>query len=1501
MSWSLSSAPLPLVENPNLQRVATEEGLTQGSVYSLLQDRQGFLWLATEGGLSRYDGYRVLNYQGEGRELADKIIYSLYYDSRGEILVGTESHGLYRLNPERGELEQVLVHYFRSDPDLPQQVDVIIEDEKDNLWLGLLEDVVYFDVSTGEYEVRYSLSEEERAAHEMIRAMEYVNGHLFIGTSTGLRLLDIETGDVRDLQLANNNLGQHSRNVKQLHIDKQGQLWVGTVAGLFRFQRHQVDALLKGDNDPVAELIVDGLNIWHILPDGDDFLLGTNQGLYRLDAEQNLQFVLRLSDGLFHISDDSILKILKDHQSNLWMATKSDGVFRWSPDSAYFTNLHKNNRYGQGINHDNIWSLHQDAQGMLWIGSEDGLNRYDPSTQEMHSFAFNLEQQPAGQWEYGATEIFPAGDGKLWVNARSSLRLFDPEQGLVVESPLDDKLPDYPWGTTMDEHGDLWFVTQDGFYRYRPESDELIRIEALNGMLDPAWAHGFIGTYPGQPNKLLISMTGSLWSFDSDSGDLTKLHALREGQLSAYQGPESVVLDEYGVLWIAYSGYGLFGLDAGTLEQKFLYRKQDKLSSDAVYGLQLDSEGNLWMSSHGGLMRLNTKTQHIRHFTHMDGLATNEFNAGAYTHLADGRLAYGSMKGVTLFDPQSYTDTKETAPASLITELDLLSAPLDMPLSDLSGRELTLEHDDVGLKVSFSTLNYGNLEQTLYQYSITGKDNIDYPPTRNAQVLIPKLRSGDHQFKVSAIDPRTGEMGPAASLSIRVRYPPWGSPLAYAFYALIVLVLMSWWWRRKNLQARELTVAHQALQMREEQLQLALSGSNSGVWDWQSNTGLMYQPRLKQLGYTDTDSITIEHYIELLHPHDKAAFEQNWSRFIQGEADHFDLSYRIRDEIGQWHWYRDLGRVVEWDKDEGISRISGTCTDVTHTRVNEEKLRLFGEAFRHTRDWVLIFNSERLPIAANQAFCEALGIDSEADIGLQLQSFISNEQRLFYRRVMGTLEAGQHWRGELDIEGQDNRLHNLMVSINAVSAESYDEISHYIVVMTDISEQKSAQEELRLMANYDSLTGLPNRNLLLDRIQHGIDHARRARQKLAVLFIDLDKFKQVNDSLGHEAGDQLLLEIAARLKDSLRLDDTVGRLGGDEFVVVIEDIQDKSRLAGLARKIIAEIDQPIAIGNHKVSVSASVGIALYPDDAKAPSDLLKSADIAMYQAKANGRNRHQYFTLQMNQQVHNRLLMENRLKAAFKKGEFENHYQPIVDIESGQTVGFELLLRWRCDGEMISPGEFIPLAEELGLIVPMTWQAMDRGMLALSHWHATGTKPYLAINLSARHFEAGLRPEEVVSRLNCFGLPVSAIRFEITEGVLMKDYDKSRSCMQKLHNAGLRFSLDDFGTGYSSLKYLKDFPIQTIKIDQSFVRDIGVDHNDEAIIKTTLLMAESLNMNCVAEGIETPEQVAFFKQQGCKLLQGFLFSRPQPASEIPAMLGRDWRKMLPLSAKSQEE
>ncbi|GAB3027700.1 EAL domain-containing protein [Bowmanella dokdonensis] len=1484
----------PLIEIPNIFRVSTEEGLSQSTVNSLLLDKAGFLWLATDGGLNRFDGYRIRRIAGSEGELSENSVYELYQDSQGLIWAGTADMGLYKINPDSGDISQALVHYYKEEPTLPQEVELVREEQTGKLWVAMTEDLLLFEPDTGHHQVVFGLSEQERAAHHLIRAFAQHGDYLYIGTSAALYQLNTRTGLQRKILFEPEGEYNDSNNVKQLHLDGQGYLWAGTVKGLFRLSIADFESTLDLEIRPLP--LLEGRNIWKILPDGEHLLLGTDDGLFRLDSlTGEVQHLLRLTDSRFQISDGSIIDILRDNQGNLWLATWADGAFRWSPHSLKFRNLHRSTRQGKGLSHDVIWSLHQSEDGRLWIGTEDGLSVYLPREDRIEPVP--LAKGPLKPYHSGGIlSILPATEGRLWLGSYEGIKLFDPASGevrspLATRPELSEILAGDVWGLQQDNEGNLWFASAEGFFRYQPEDQRLVHLESINENLDPGWSNGFVGEMPGQPGKMLVSMAGALWQYDKESAELSKLHQFDQINALRFQTPNSVALDNQGILWIAYSGLGLVGIDANTLETRHYFDKNSKLGSDSVYALLLDEQDNLWMSSHAGIARLNTQTLHLQRFSHLDGLATNEFNDTAVERLMDGRFAYGSVKGLTLFDPASLSPPVTAADSVVISHMDLMSNPLDMPFSDLNGREILLEHDDIGLSVHFSTLQYGELRSTQYQYRLSGTEQISYPASSDSELIIPKLNPGRYQLQIRALDPETGELSKPASVGIRVKYAPLTSPWAYALYALAALGLLAWWRHWQNRQARALMSAHEQSKASEKRLQLALQGSNSGVWDWQSDSDQMYQPRLiRELGYEEGESIHPSHYLELIHPQDRLVFERDWMRFIQGQMEQFDLSYRLRGQDGQWYWYRDLGRVVQTE-DDSISQISGTYTNITDTRASEEKVRLFGEAFRHTRDWVLILNSQQWPIAANQSLCEALGLEADKDLSGQLESCFSTQQILFYRRMMDILGPGEHWRGEQEVLGNDKQLHHVMVNINAVGGRAElesDEIDYYIMVMTDISEQKAAQKELRQLANYDSLTGLPNRNLLLDRIQHAMEHAVRRRSHVAVFFIDLDKFKQVNDSLGHEAGDQLLLEVARRLRGSLRLDDTVGRLGGDEFVVILEDLGDEIELGRLASKIIEEIDQPIQIGNNQVSVSASIGIAIYPQDSDNPSELLKSADIAMYHVKATGRNRYQFFTAEMNTQARAKLALETQLKSAFKAGEFVNFYQPIVDMRKGEAIGFELLLRWQHEERLIPPAEFIPLAEELGLIIPMTWQAMDRGLRDLSEWYKSGKTPYLSVNLSARHLEKGLKPAEIFSLLVKHGLPVSALRLEITESALMEDYGKAKDCMGRLHESGIKFSLDDFGTGYSSLKYLKAFPIQTVKIDKSFVQDIGLDANDEAIIRTTLLMAESLHMNCVAEGIETTEQIRFFEQHGCHLLQGYLFSRPVPADKVPTLLSRDW-------------
>jgi diguanylate cyclase (GGDEF)-like protein len=461
----------------------------------------------------------------------------------------------------------------------------------------------------------------------------------------------------------------------------------------------------------------------------------------------------------------------------------------------------------------------------------------------------------------------------------------------------------------------------------------------------------------------------------------------------------------------------------------------------------------------------------------------------------------------------------------------------------------------------------------------------------------------------------------------------------------------------------------------------------------------------------------------------------------------------------------------------------------------------------------------------------------------------------------------------------------LPVLINATQFENDEHEIFYVVTITDISEQKAAQEKLLRLASYDNLTGLPNRALLLDRITHAIEHSQRRPVKIAVCFVDLDRFKQINDSLGHEAGDKVLVHTAELLKACVRQDDTVARLGGDEFVIMLEDFKSISVIQNIFKQIIKKMSIPLKLGSHEVTVSPSIGVAIYPDDGGDPEALLKHADIAMYYAKNKGRNNYQFFKAEMNQEARRRLSMESKVRNALGKQEFYLEYQPQVELATGKIKGFEALARWKDqEGNLIPPSDFIPIAEELGLIVPMTEQFIEQAMTLADDWRQANLNAGIAINLSARNLQTSSLLQLTSQKMRQYQFSPGIIEFEITESLLMADLERSKKMMHQLKELGVYFALDDFGTGYSSLKYLYDLPINKIKIDRSFVWQLGVKPKSETIIRAVLTLSQALKLTTVIEGVETDDQLQRVSMMKADYVQGFYFSKPVSAEQATKML-----------------
>lgn len=444
-----------------------------------------------------------------------------------------------------------------------------------------------------------------------------------------------------------------------------------------------------------------------------------------------------------------------------------------------------------------------------------------------------------------------------------------------------------------------------------------------------------------------------------------------------------------------------------------------------------------------------------------------------------------------------------------------------------------------------------------------------------------------------------------------------------------------------------------------------------------------------------------------------------------------------------------------------------------------------------------------------------------------------------------------------------------------------------IGLAAEVSERRLAEQRVVHMANHDALTGLPNRTLLIDRIEQAMVHAHRSGTKLAVLFLDLDRFKNVNDSLGHAVGDQLLQAVSARLSACLREGDTAARLGGDEFIISLPDVHDASEVTGVLERIQAALSKPFSVSGHQLPAEASIGIALYPDDAASVQTLMRNADTAMYHAKESGRANYQFFGTQMTERVSRRLSVETNLRSALQSAEFVLHYQPLITLSTGGIEGVEALIRWpQRDGRLVSPAEFIPVAEDTGLILPIGEWVLREACTQAKSWQEWQPGARVAVNLSARQFRQSDLAEMVEQVLKETGLDPHLLELELTEGILMNQAEETIRTLARLHEMGVRIAIDDFGTGYSSLSYLKRFPIDKLKIDRSFVKDLSAIADDSAIVNAIIAMAHGLSLSVTAEGVETEEQAAYLRARSCESAQGFYFARPMPASDLTQLLGR---------------
>ena len=686
----------------------------------------------------------------------------------------------------------------------------------------------------------------------------------------------------------------------------------------------------------------------------------------------------------------------------------------------------------------------------------------------------------------------------------------------------------------------------------------------------------------------------------------------------------------------------------------------------------------------------------------------------------------------------------------------------------------------------------------------------------------------------------------------------------------------------------ELDDASHALGKSEARLALALEASELGLWDWNLQTDEVHHSHLQSIFGISQDEVkgVLSHLKPRLHPDDLPLLRRALVEHLKGRTEDYSVEYRVRHADGRWRWVEDRGRAVERDAQGRVLRMLGTRRDITERKRQEEEQRLAATVFEAASEGIVILDADYLLLSVNQAFSDVTGYRKEEVLGRSVASLIGNrDTRRQYHLIRQELSRSGSWRGELVETRKNGELYPQWLQLNVVH-DARGRVSHIVGFFSDLSQRRQTEERLRYLSHYDELTGLANRSLFRERLHESCERARQDDSRLALLHVDLDRFKLLNDSLGHEVADQLLRQMARRINQSAPEAHTVARLAGDEFAILLDDYGSLSALARTASRLLSKLRMPMMVGGHELVVSASVGISLLPDNARELSALVSQAGMAMQHAKHLGGNTFQFYTDNLQACTLERLQLETQLRKGIVDGQLEVFYQPKLTLADDSLEAAEALVRWRHpELGLVPPGEFIPLAEETGLIAPIGEFVLRQACLQARQWQCEGLVDLrVSVNLSVHQLRQGNLVALVRQVLDETGLPSHLLELELTESQLLDNVENVIAIFQQLRDLGVKLAIDDFGTGYSSLSYLKRFPVDYVKIDQTFVRDLSANGEDAAITRAIIAMAHGLDLKVVAEGVETQAQMDFLKAQRCDEIQGYLISPPVPAGRFAELL-----------------
>ncbi|GGP64025.1 EAL domain-containing protein [Shewanella saliphila] len=1456
----------------------TEGGLNQNSITRLFMDSAGMLWIGTQDGLHSYNGVDFnlyLKKSNNSNSISGNFITDILQSPDGDLWVGTYNDGLNKLNLTTGQFTQ-----YKQEQGLADLQITNLSVIGDTLWIGTHAGLYLLPLKTGKIT---PVNLGANIIPDITSLANVDNKYIVVGTEThGTFAIDSNT--IIRLDIPTN------MSVNQIKSSSLYSVWLAIDNQIWRYNldTHERELIWsRGNNYTENRRITD----FTVVNANQIFAIGQNTGLFKLDNIDG-QWVSSVykhnPQTLSSISANTLQTLMLDPSGTLWIGTGYSGIDKLNINQQFFSHYYDYQTGSPGMA-NMIRTVFRDDQQRLWIGTDGAgvkyLQPHDAHYYYINALFANKLSLPIENLALTVHDIAQDKQGLLWFATNLGLFTLDSNNNLEQVQPANEKFraDTQIRSLVFDNKDRLWIATSQGLYFISEHTDRMMAYNfGFQSEYSP-YKHQIITLHFSQ-DYLWLGTMGGVVRLDPEKQQLNFLTHDPDNDFSLSDNRvRDFLLTENGDFWVATHG----GIDKLTVEYgSFKFERMDvnaDNSSNTIYAILEDDQHDLWLSTNSGISRFNPSQKSFMAYNVFEGLQANEFNGAAKFKEKDGSLWFGGIRGLNYFDPEKIPSQR---PENKLALTKYTIGETQYPILDLSHAPnivMPFEKQVITFEIGSLNFNYPGLSR--FSYKLDGLDNEWHNLNQGNHITYTNLSPGEYTLMVRHALGTNQYSQYTLNVKVSVVPPIYMTVWAYILYGTVgLLIVLSLLLSRQKKLAKQREF-DSSIRASEERLKLALWASGDGMWDWNIKDDKVYRTNMVE---PTNVSLKDQLLTNNVHPEDKSRVEQLLDDHLNGDTEFFEAEYRVETKPGQWSWLLDRGQVVERDSHNTPIRMAGTHKDITSRKLTENELKLSSQVLFSMNEAVVVGELDYKVRSVNPAFSRITGFKHRDVVGKHFLFLTMGKQsREFYNSVETQLLRHKHWAGEINIRTRDRRGILAWLEINQV-IDNKGETSHFVAVFTDITARKKAEEDLRVLANFDPLTGLPNRTLFQDRLNHALTKAIRAESMVALLFLDLDRFKHINDSMGHHIGDLLLKAVASRLQNSVREGDTVARLGGDEFTIILEGVAKTKAATIIAEKVLKAFQTPFLLDDKVLTISPSIGISLYPDDADDTTSLIKYADTAMYHAKSLGRNNYQFYTEKLNQYATRHVQLEAGLKKALQDNEFHLVYQPKYNVETQQIVGLEALLRWESQElGIISPVEFIPLAEETGMINQIGNWAINQACCQLALWHGQGFEHIsVAVNLSARQLKADIISTIEVA-LAVSGLPAHALELELTESMIMGNPQDSVAVLSQLKALGLTIAIDDFGTGYSSLSYLKRFPIDTLKIDQEFVRDITEDPDDAAITSAIITLAHSLELNVVAEGVETQEQLNFLRDGGCDQVQGFLLSKPLTAINCLALLNQE--------------